>query len=358
MQKFKAGAIRGIQNHNDRLKESKTNPDINHDKTYLNKDLYKMDENKTYYNRVKDRIKELNLPKAVRKDAVTMCGFVCTSDKIFFDKLPQSEQDRFFKESYDFLKSRYGEKNVVASTVHYDEKTPHLHCYIVPVTKDGRLSAKDIFTRIELQKLQTDYHKHMNDRGFDLDRGLTSDGKRKHLDTQKFKEVTLKEKIKTLEQETDTLKNDLNVLKRDLNRVSNIKARFHEVDSIEGKYGLLNKQKVTIDAEDFQMLKDMAKKHHVLDSKIKKLEHENSDMKSDISKFIKTKNKEFDKSHNLQVDLNKANKKLTSITEQFEVVVKFLDKIGELNNAKDYLREQLDQKVQHKYKQQAFQIEK
>lgn len=205
MQKIKMGGVRGIENHNERLKESHTNPDIDYEKSHLNKDLFDPNgaDQRTYYNRVRDRIKELELPKAVRKDAVVVTGFVCTSDKAFFDKLPQAEQDRFFKQSYDFLKDRYGEKNVVASTIHYDEKTPHMHCYIVPVTEDGRLSAKDIFTRTELRELQNDYHRNMKENGFDLERGVSADGKRKHVEMQEFKIQTkydqLKEKAAELE---------------------------------------------------------------------------------------------------------------------------------------------------------------
>ena len=189
MQKFKMGGVRGIQNHNDRLKESHTNPDIDYEKSKLNKKLDNQPDDKTYYNRIRDRIKELDLPKAVRKDAVTMCGFICTSDKAFFEKLPQDQQEKFFQESYKFLKDRYGEKNIVAATVHYDETTPHMHYYMVPVTPDGRLSAKDIFTPTELKRLQTEYHQHLRNAGFELERGKSSD--RKHLSVQEFKHETI-----------------------------------------------------------------------------------------------------------------------------------------------------------------------
>ncbi|NLH96319.1 MAG: hypothetical protein GX477_03140, partial [Clostridiaceae bacterium] len=43
----------------------------------------------------------------------------------------QDQQEKFFQESYKFLKDRYGEKNIVAATVHYDETTPHMHYYMV-----------------------------------------------------------------------------------------------------------------------------------------------------------------------------------------------------------------------------------
>jgi len=217
MQKLKASGVRGIENHNERLRTSRTNPDIDYEKSHLNKDLLQKDE-RSYYMRIKERIEELNLSKAIRKDAVVACGFICTSDQAYFEKLSQVDKDRFFQASYDFLKERYGERNVVSSKVHYDETTPHLHCYIVPVTKDGRLSAKSIFTPKELRSLQDDYHRCMKEHGFDLQRG-NLDSERKHLDVEEFK---VKTRYEILEQK----KNQLNVEEKDVeNREEILKQR-------------------------------------------------------------------------------------------------------------------------------------
>nr|APG79827.1 putative plasmid recombination enzyme [uncultured bacterium] len=207
MQKLKAGGIRGIENHNERLKTSRTNPDIDYERSHLNKDLLAKDE-RTYYMRIKERIEELNLSKAIRKDAVVACGFICTSDQAYFEGLFQAEKDRFFQASHDFLKERYGERNVISSKVHYDETTPHLHCYIVPVTSDNRLSAKSIFTPKELRGLQDDYHRHMREHGFDLQRG-NPDSERKHLDVEEYKIKTRYEKLNKEKEEFECEKNDL-----------------------------------------------------------------------------------------------------------------------------------------------------
>lgn len=312
MQKIKTGGIRGIQNHNERLKESKTNPDIDTTKTHLNKDLHG-DDNRTYYNRVKDRIKELNLPKAVRKDAVTMCGFVCTSDKAFFDKLPQSEKDRFFKESHDFLKDRYGEKNVVASKVHYDEKTPHMHCYIIPVTKDNRLSAKNIFTRSELQKLQTEYHKHMNDKGFDLERGLSSDGKRKHLDTQEFKLQTKKEDIIKA---TETLSKASENTKGVLDKLNKVEAKRIPLVG----YG--------VSTEDYSTLTTLAKKGHSkvlentqLKAKVGALQEESDKMESKYKRISKENTKLAKENISLKRENTKLIKANTRLEKDYNLII-------------------------------------
>lgn len=334
MQKIKTGGIRGIQNHNERLKESKTNPDIDPTKTHLNKDL-KGEDDRTYYNRVKDRIKELDLPKAVRKDAVTMCGFVCTSDKAFFDKLPQSEQDRFFKESHDFLKDRYGEKNVVASKVHYDEKTPHLHCYIVPVTEDGRLSAKNIFTRSELQKLQTEYHKHMNDKGFELDRGLSSDGKRKHLDTQEFKIETKKQEIEKLENKNIEKFKSIEYVAQTLSKSEeHIKGILNRLEGIQAKPQRFSRN-LTISEEDYSILVSVARKgegklleNMQLKAHNSSLEEKLDKLNSDYNKTSKDNSKLFREN----MDLKRDNIRLKKSFNRVEKAISNLEITDKVNH--------------------------
>ncbi|MFP3514402.1 plasmid recombination protein, partial [Peribacillus sp. SIMBA_075] len=78
--------------------------------------------------------------------------FVVTSDREFFDVLDMvdpAQQKVFFKEAYSFLKDRYSEQNIVHAAVHLDEKTPHMHVGMVPVTEENKLSAKQIFNRKE-----------------------------------------------------------------------------------------------------------------------------------------------------------------------------------------------------------------
>ena len=48
----------------------------------------------------------------------------------------------YFKDSYRHIEKEYG--HVVNAVVHLDEKTPHMHVVTVPITKDGRLSAKEL----------------------------------------------------------------------------------------------------------------------------------------------------------------------------------------------------------------------
>jgi len=318
MQKFKMGGVRGIQNHNDRLKESRTNPDIDYEKSKLNKKLDQQPDDKTYYNRIRDRINELNLPKAVRKDAVVMCGFICTSDKAFFEKLPQDQQEKFFQESYKFLKDRYGEKNIVAATVHYDETTPHMHYYMVPVTPDGRLSAKDIFTPAELKRLQTDYHQHMKNLGFDLERGKPSD--RKHLSVQELKQQTVEKAKAELKKEMEEVKASLTRLKSFRMDLDQRQGVIRSIDNIGTPTGLL-KNKVQMTKEECDHLKSLAKKSIVLEHELKDYQS----LKTEFSKLQKAYNELRYENYKLQNEryiLSAQLKKEQSKTQIMESLIR------------------------------------
>jgi hypothetical protein len=147
VEKYTAISVRGIEIHSTREKESQSNPDIDSEKSKLNYDLHQHPTpEKNFYMRCKDRISELNLKRAVRKDAVVMAQILITSEKIFFENKTPEETKLFFTDSYKFICDYYGKQNIISAIVHMDEKTPHLEVNMVPITADGRLCAKDLFT--------------------------------------------------------------------------------------------------------------------------------------------------------------------------------------------------------------------
>lgn len=201
MDKFKKEAVRGIQSHNNRERESHSNPDIDYERSAGNYDLH--EQTVSYSEAIQNRIDDLLQVKAVRKDAVHMCGLIVSSDSAFFEKLSPEEAKRFFEESKAFLTEFVGKENVISAMVHMDEKTPHMHFLHVPITPDGRLNAKNIYTRESLKMLQTKLPRHLQNRGFDLQRGVEQEpgAKKKHLDTREFKQQ--QEALHSLEKEAE-----------------------------------------------------------------------------------------------------------------------------------------------------------
>lgn len=182
MQKVNAGGIRGIQSHVNREHPPKTNPDIDPERS---RDNYAFVESRNFY-RDAMRIVRENAPKTktVRKDAVLLCNFVVTSDHEFFQRLPRNQQRALFRDALDWFGNRYGKNLILSAVVHMDETTPHLHLSLVPI-KDGRLAAKNLFTKSELRELQTAFAKDVG-ATYGLQRGLEGSN-RGHLTELQFK---------------------------------------------------------------------------------------------------------------------------------------------------------------------------
>lgn len=115
--------------------------------------------------------------KAIRKDAVKYCTHVLTGShekmkEIFSDKEKSKE---WIQDNYKFLAKEFGKENIVRFTLHLDEKTPHLHAVTIPLTNDGRLSAKEMIGNKQTMKdFQTRYAVAMEK--FGLERGIENTG--------------------------------------------------------------------------------------------------------------------------------------------------------------------------------------
>src|SRR5699024_386791 len=123
MQKVKSAGLKGMQFHNQRERESRTNEDIDRERTHENYDLQN-DENINYNEHVKDNIESQKSGRQkIRKYAVLVNELVVTSYRDFFERLDPGEQKRFFEESYKLFSERYGKQNIAYATVHNDEQT-------------------------------------------------------------------------------------------------------------------------------------------------------------------------------------------------------------------------------------------
>src|SRR5699024_12112789 len=80
----KSPGLKGMQFHNQRERESRTNEDIDRERTHENYDLQN-DENINYNERVKDIIDSQKTgTRKTRKDAVLVNELLVTSDRDFF----------------------------------------------------------------------------------------------------------------------------------------------------------------------------------------------------------------------------------------------------------------------------------
>ena len=64
-------------------------------------------------------------------------------DNSHIRRMPEIEE--WAKDMYRFACEQWGEDNIVGFYVHLDEKCPHIHCSVLPITPDGKLSHKKVF---------------------------------------------------------------------------------------------------------------------------------------------------------------------------------------------------------------------
>lgn len=198
----------------------------------------------------------------------------------------------------------YKKEQVLHATVHLAEKTPHVHCVVVPLIKkyDKRTNNERytifkkqyIRDKLHLSELQDKYHKTLTDRGYDLERGIKGSD-RKHIKVKEYKRIN-----RELEQK-------INIKSDRLNK------EFEELDKkMESSKSIpFDKKHMIIDKDTFDIMNNVikeSKKIKELEPKIKQvfndvnnfansyksLEKENQNIKNEV-KLLKNKNEELEK---------------------------------------------------------------
>lgn len=204
--KYKGPEIGQIEAHNERAKESyASNPDIDTNRSKLNYNL--LTPPPKYRAEAERQIREAGC--RTRKDSVRLVEALVTASPEFFQGKSQKEIRGYFERALEFMKVKQDPNTFVSAVVHMDEKTPHMHLCFVPITEDGRLSAKDIVgNKKKLTKWQDEYWSYIVKKYPDLERGESaSETGRTHIPPRIFKQAT---KMHRLEQKLRELLASIN----------------------------------------------------------------------------------------------------------------------------------------------------
>ena len=285
----------------------------------------------------------------------------------------------FFKDSYDFLEDLVGKENIVYAEVHYDEDTPHMHFYFIPVVnevkrkvfetdsngnlvkhevigKDGikkllpiqkkEANGKNMFTtekgkfvncdqfwkekggKASYAKIQDDYNKYINDKGYNLFRGNIGDNVYHKTKAQKeiedmnnqIEEMKLEfernKKLNQIELETINQIKDLDdneVLNPQKNKISLYKGK--DVDNLIDYSKQIKKQNIL-------NTKDIKEKDYTIETmtkKIEKLSLENTKLKD--GRGIKERDELIEKQKQI---IKEKNSIIESLENQVEKLMKHL----------------------------------
>ena len=222
--KYNGPEISRIEAHNERTKESyASNLNIDPKRTHLN--FHLIVPQRKYRAEAEKQIAEAQC--RTRSDSVRVVEALITASPAFFEKKSPEQVKAFFADALRFIQSHQSPETIISAVVHMDEKTPHMHLSFVPLTRDKRLSAKEILgNKKKLTQWQDSFWKYMVEKYPELERGgsasLTG---RTHIPPRIYKEAVRLEKQQTMLME---LIHDINPL--------NAKRKAAELEALLSKY--------------------------------------------------------------------------------------------------------------------------
>ena len=222
--KYKGPEIGRIESHNERTKEKyASNPDIDTSRSHLN--FHLVFPERKYRAEAEKQIAEAGC--RTRSDSVRVVEVLVTASPEFFKGKKKAEIKAYFQEALDFIQQHQNPRTIISAVVHMDEKTPHMHLCFVPLTKDKRLSAKEIVgNKKKLTWWQDEFWKHMVGKYPDLERGESaSETGRTHIPPRLFKEAV---HLNRMKDQIMAILNDSNPF--------NKKSKAEELETLLDKY--------------------------------------------------------------------------------------------------------------------------
>lgn len=203
IEKRKRQDISGIQRENNRT-AAEYNNRVNREQSELNLPLIQSD------NWTQDIRAEIERAGArTRSNSVIALDTLYTASPTFFEGKTQKQTEDFFRDCLQFHQRQLG--HIISAVIHYDETTPHLHVVSVPLTADGRLSAREIVgNKQNLSRLQDEFFEQVG-RGYGLERGTRSDGqeKKKHISAQEHELREIRQKIARGQEELEAVEHSV-----------------------------------------------------------------------------------------------------------------------------------------------------
>ena len=341
-----------IGSHNQREKKAyNSNPDIRIEDSYKNLELVPL--NYKYVKRFKEITKEYEKQhnekqKTERKERQRSYTQMlnqsrnCVADELlftaspkFFENMSNENLMKWANTCMEFVYNDLGYKKeqILHATIHLDEKSPHIHCVVIPLVKklDKRtnterwtISKKQfIKDKIHLSQLQDKYHERLTEKGFDLERGIKGSDS-KHIKIKEYKKITrnINQELNTRHEKLDSaiskfedgMKNSKGVL-FDKEHVKIKKNTFDEMNNV------ISETKKIIEIQP--KLKKVFDEVDNYSNSYKSLEKDNFKYEKEI-KSLKTQN----------FNLREENKNLKNIIKSiFERLKEFLREVLKFGNA-------------------------
>ena len=290
----------------------------------------------------------------------------------------------FFDSCMEFLKDYVGEENILLSQIHYDEDTPHLQAYFVPVVdmvkrkcyvkdKDGNVVKEEVKKKdgtttivpkllrddkgkivyeevkgkflncdqfwkqkggkLSFHQMQNDFNKFITEKGFNLYRGDIGANKQ----NQSKLEYDIAEKKAELEELNQEKENTLQIIENSKNGLKNLEK---EVDN-----DLLNPVKRKLGGYKEDDVSKIIEYTKGLENKVTILSTDNNNKDLMIDKLTK-ENKNF-KNNSELIKKNKIiREQKSTINEQKQEIGRLSELVDILNNTVDSMKIKFEKEVE------------
>lgn len=324
------------------------------------------------------------------------------------DDIPK-EVTNYFDSCMEYLKSLVGEENIVMAHVHFDEDTPHLQAYFLPVVNEvnrkcykrdtnGELIKektinsngkekevpillrddnnnivyetvkgnflnndqfwKDLGGRNSFANIQDSFNKFINDKGYKLDRGKVGSNK-EHQTKLEYQVGELKNEINRLWKDIDSYKDKLkksketyqNISKEELNIKKNLVG--YSVKEVEKLIDYSNNLKRINDINKYEL--------ESKDTKIFSLSRENDFYKNN-KELMNVRRHSHEKDNELrdkETEVEYLNKALNTITKALDIKLNrkpmlyindYVNLSKEIINANKNIKKEMDEASEEFYK--------
>lgn len=394
------------------MKERKGTGNYDKDRHRFNVEYVSMNE-KNLYQEVKQALKKRGIEYLNKPSTNLLNGITFTSGPEFFEALGMKfiDSGRFYKTgnkkgqaikipdikskgdippavSYyfdscmEYLKDLVGEENIILAQIHYDEDTPHLQAYFLPIVndvkrkcyvkdengnvikeeykrKDGSISLtpkllrdkdgkivyesvkgkflnndqfwKDKGGKNSFAKIQDSFNKFITDKGFKLDRGNIG----ANVEHQTKLEYQIAENKAELEEIMKEKENTLQVIKESKLAIESANNSVNK-DILNPKKNMLGYSKDDVD-KIIEYSKNLEKKNIFQEQEIKNKEQTINKLSKENITF--KNNEELIKRDNL------IKEQKSTITKQKKEITRLTDLVDLLNNNINSLKEKLNKEI-------------
>lgn len=156
--------------------------------------------------------------------------------------------EEWAKDVYAFVAKRFGEENIISFYVHLDEKSPHVHCSVVPVNDRNKISWHSYFGKDQVEgraiigALHDGFYKEVGQK-WGLERGSNmAETKAKHRSTEEYKRDLVSE-VCGLEATKEGLLRQIHRAEIKLKGISTMIENLHaRKDSVQEQIDLIAQQ--------------------------------------------------------------------------------------------------------------------